>query len=105
MDSQSNTQKNQETGLLPMKLYLIDMDEATKYESSRVQSHFASPSWPFSILVTGKSGSGKTNILANLFLGNKAECIYKNKQGPRGTSYGSRYIACDDLIVCDYHSD
>src|SRR5688572_15769590 len=82
-----------------MKLYLMDMDEATKHESSRIQSHPASPSWPFSMLVTGKSGSGKTNILANLFLDDKAECIYKGKKG------GSRYIACDDLIVCGYHPD
>ena len=52
--------------------------------------------------VIGMSGSGKTNILENLFLGTKAECIYK---GPKGTSYGSRYIACDDLIVCGYHPD
>src|SRR2546423_11611844 len=51
------------------------------------------------MLVNGKSGSVKTNIFANLFLGNKAECIYKGKKG------GSRYIACDDLIVCGYHSD
>src|SRR5256885_3438379 len=99
MHSQSDTQKNQKTGLPPMKLYLMDMDEATKHESSQIQSHLASPSWPFSMLVTGKSGSGKTNILANLFLGNKAECIYKGKKG------GSRYIACDDLIVCGYHPD
>src|SRR5256885_331285 len=97
MHSQSDTQKNQKTGLPPMKLYLMDMDEATKHESSQIQSHPASPSWPFSMPVIGKSESGKTNILANLFLGNKAECIYEGKKG------GSRYIACDDLIVCGYH--
>ncbi len=88
-----------------MKLYLMDIDEATKHESSQIQSHPASLSWPFSMLVTGKSGSGKTNILGNLFLGTKAECICKCKKGPKGTSYGSRYIACDDLIVCSYHPD
>ncbi|EXX57841.1 hypothetical protein RirG_203450 [Rhizophagus irregularis DAOM 197198w] len=55
--------------------------------------------------VIGMSGSGKTNILGNLFLGTKAECICKDKKGPKGTSYGSRYIACDDLIVCGYHPD
>jgi hypothetical protein len=49
--------------------------------------------------VIGMSGSGKTNILANLFLSNKTECICKGIKG------GSRYIACDDLIVCGYHSD
>ena len=46
---------------------------------------------------TGKSGSGKTNLVANLVLGDKGECIYKGKKG------GRRYISCDDLIVCGYH--
>ena len=77
MDFQPDTQKNQKTGLFPMKLYLMDMDEATKHESSRIQSHPASPSWPFRMPVIGMSGSGKTNILGNLFLGTKAECICK----------------------------
>ncbi len=40
---------------------------------------------------------GKTNILKNLFVDDKGECIYKEKKG------GSRYIQCDDLIVCGYH--
>jgi hypothetical protein len=99
MDSRSDMQKNQKTGLPPIKLFLMDMDEVTKHESSQIQSHPASPSWPFSMLVTRKSGSGKTNILANLFLSDKAEYIYKGKKG------GSRYIACNDLIVCGYHPD
>ena len=37
MVSQFDTQKNQKTGLPPMKLRLLDMDEATKYEPSRIQ--------------------------------------------------------------------
>ena len=82
-----------------MKLFLMDMDEANKQIASRCQSHPASPTWPFKMIVTGKSGSGKTNILANLFLGDKAEYIYKGKKG------GRRYISCDDLIVCGYHPD
>src|SRR5688500_14447144 len=49
--------------------------------------------------VTGKSSSGKINILANLFLSNKAECIYKGKKG------NFRYITCDDLIIYGYHPD
>ena len=53
------------------------------------------------MIVTGKSGSGKTNLVANLvfILGHKGECIYKGKKG--GSS--RRYISCDDLIVCGYH--
>ncbi|UZO00485.1 uncharacterized protein OCT59_011616 [Rhizophagus irregularis] len=55
--------------------------------------------WPFSMLVTGRSGSGKTNLLANLVLGNKDEYVQRGKKD------GSRYIKCDDLIVCGYHPD
>ena len=45
-----------------MKLRLLDMDEVTKHESSQNIGHLAMI-WPFSMLVTGRSGSGKTNLL------------------------------------------
>ncbi|CAG8455075.1 8472_t:CDS:2 [Cetraspora pellucida] len=99
MDSQSIIQKNRKKELLPMKLFLMDIDEANKHVASYCQSHPASPTWPFRMIVTGKSRSGKTNILTNLFLSDKAEYIYKEKKG------GRRYISCDDLIVCGYHPD
>ena len=92
-------QKNQKTELLLMKLFLIDMNEATKYMSSQAKGHEASPDCPFSIVVIRKSRTSKTNILANLFLDDIPECIYKGKKG------GSRYIACNNLIVCGYHLD
>ncbi|CAG8761421.1 3166_t:CDS:1, partial [Acaulospora morrowiae] len=56
MDSQSVIQKNRKKELPPMKLYLMDMDEANKYESSRNVGH-PTMAWPFSKLVIGKSGS------------------------------------------------
>ncbi|CAG8820192.1 21032_t:CDS:2, partial [Cetraspora pellucida] len=98
MDSQFVIQKNRKKELPPMKLYLMDMDEATKHESSK-NIGYPAMSWPFSKVFTGKSGTGKTNILRNIFVGNKGECIYKKKKG------GSRYIRCNDLIVCGYHPD
>ena len=98
MHSQSDTQKNQKTGLPPMKLRLLDMDEVTKHESSRNIGHPAM-TWTFAMVVTGKSGTGKTNLLANLVLGDKDEYVQKGEKG------GSRYIRCDDLIICDYHPD
>ncbi|CAB4418758.1 unnamed protein product [Rhizophagus irregularis] len=55
--------------------------------------------WPFRMLVTGSSGTGKTNLLANLVLGDKGEHIHKRIKG------GTRYIRCDDLIICGYHPD
>src|SRR6266542_6938191 len=81
-----------------MKLYLMNMDEATKHELSQNVRHLAI-SWPFAMLVTRRSGTGKTNLLANLVLGDKSEHIQKKRKG------GSRYICCDDLIVCGYHPD
>jgi hypothetical protein len=81
-----------------MKLRLLDMDEVTKHESSRNIGHPAM-TWPFSKLITGKSGSGKTNLLGNLVLGDKDEYVQRGEEG------GSRYIQCDDLIVCGYHPD
>ncbi|CAG8597545.1 1468_t:CDS:2 [Acaulospora morrowiae] len=54
MDSQSDTQKKQKTGLPPMKLRLLDMDEVTKHESSRNVGHPAM-TWTFAMVVTVKS--------------------------------------------------
>src|SRR5947207_13393813 len=93
MHSQSDTQKNQKTELPHMKLRLLDMDEVTKHESSRNVGHPAM-TWTFAMVVTGKSGTGKTNLLANLVLGDKDEYVQKGEKG------GSRYIRCDDLIIC-----
>ena len=53
--------------------------------------------WPFSKIITGKSDTGKTNLIANLITRNKGEHIYKRQKG------GSRYIKCDDLIICNYY--
>ena len=63
-----------------MKLYLMDIDKATKHESSRNVGHLAM-TWPFSMLVTERSSTGKTNLLANLVLGDKSEYIHKERKG------------------------
>ncbi|GES89170.1 hypothetical protein RCL_jg17101.t1 [Rhizophagus clarus] len=79
MHFQSDMQKNQKTGLSPMKLRLLDMDEVTKHESSQNIGHPAM-TWPFSKLVTGKSGSGKINLLGNLILGDKDKYVQEGKR-------------------------
>jgi hypothetical protein len=76
----------------------MDMDKATKHESSRNVGHPAM-SWPFSKVITGKSGTGKTNLSANFVTEDKGKHIYEGQEG------GSRYIKCDDLMVCSYHPD
>ena len=62
-----------------MKLYLMDMDEVTKHESSQNVEHSAM-SWPFARLVTGRSSTGKTNLLVNLILGIKVNTYIKDKK-------------------------
>src|SRR6266480_7418425 len=79
MHFQSDMQKNQKTGLPPIKLRLLDMDEVTKHESSRNIGHPAM-TWTFAMVVTGKSGTGKTNLLANLVLGDKDEYVQKERK-------------------------
>ncbi|CAG8777110.1 19634_t:CDS:2 [Cetraspora pellucida] len=75
-----------------------EKDEATKHESSRNVGHLAM-TWPFSMIVSGRSDTGKTNLLANLVLGDKCKHIYKRQKR------GSRYIRCNNLIVCGYYPD
>jgi len=77
----------------------MDMDKATKHTSSQVKEYEASSDWLFSMLVSGRNSTSKTNILANLVFRDKSKHIYKRQKE------GSRYIRCDDLIVCDYHPD
>jgi hypothetical protein len=51
------------------------------------------------MLVTGRSSSNKTNLLANLIFSDKDKYIQKGKKSR------SRYICCDDLIIYGYHPD
>ncbi len=60
-----------------MKLYLMDMNEITKYILSQVKEYEASPDWPFNMLVFERSDTSKTNILANLVFEDKSKHIYK----------------------------
>ena len=70
-----------------MKLRLLDMDEVTKHELSRNIGHPAM-TWTFSMLVTGRSGSGKTNLLANLVLGDG-----KGRRAQHTLQIGSQPVA------------
>ncbi|PKK55260.1 hypothetical protein RhiirC2_802907 [Rhizophagus irregularis] len=62
------------------------MDEVTKHESSQNVGHPAM-TWTFAMVVTGKSGTGKTNLLANLVLGDKNKYVQKEEKDPRAPYY------------------
>ena len=72
-----------------MELYTRDIDEYTK--DSRQGNRFA-PEWPFRLIVSGSSDSGKTTMIMNLLMGNK-----KIKEN------GERYILCNDVILVGKH--
>ena len=72
-----------------MELYTRDIDEYTK--DSRQGNQFA-PKWPFRLIVSGSSDSGKTTMIINLLMGTK-----KIKEN------GERYILCNDVILVGKH--
>ena len=74
-----------------MDYYTYNIDEYSK--DPRQGNEFA-PIWPFRMLVSGSSDSGKTTMNINLLMGNK-----KLKEG------GERYILCNDVILIAKHLD
>src|SRR4051794_16151754 len=55
------------------------------------------PLWPFRMLISGSSGSGKTNMLVNLLIGDKLESMYHEHD------QGDRYLKCNDIILISKH--
>ncbi|CAG8622628.1 73_t:CDS:2 [Acaulospora morrowiae] len=67
MHSQFDTQKNQKTGLPPMKLRLLDMDEVTKHESFLIQLSFKGLSH-LNLIDKGSSDGLRISITTKCFL-------------------------------------
>ena len=68
-----------------MDFYIRDVDE---YSKDLRQGNKFAPEWPFRMVVSGSSDSGKTTMLMNLLMGNK-----NIKED------GERYICCDDIVL------
>ena len=73
-----------------MDLLNYDKD---KYQPLEQGNKFA-PIWPFRMIVSGSSDSGKTTMIINLLMGNK-----KVKMN------GKRYILCNDIVLIGKHLD
>ena len=81
-----------------MEFFVYNVDEILRKSLEHLKGNKYSPDWPFHMVVTGGSHSGKTNIVINLILGNKLQRMFKGKKR-------DRYIKNDDLILVGKHAE
>ncbi|CAG8505961.1 4231_t:CDS:2 [Cetraspora pellucida] len=90
----SDIQKKSKERTIAEQAYI---DEANKHESIR-NVGYPAMSWPFSKVFTSISGKGKTNIVGNLVLEDKAENIYKgNPKAPYYENIRFKYILSEKI--------
>jgi hypothetical protein len=74
-----------------MDLYIYKKDE---YTSDSKQGNVYAPVWPFRLIVSGSSDSGKTTMIMNLLMGDAT-----------AKEDGSRYILCDAVVLIGRYLD
>src|SRR4051794_39496155 len=81
-----------------MEFFVYNIDEISRKSLEHLKGNKYSPDWPFRMVVTGGSHSGKTNMVINLILGNKLQHMFKGKKE-------DRYIKNDDLILVGKYAE
>ncbi|CAG8540028.1 17663_t:CDS:2, partial [Cetraspora pellucida] len=63
-----------------MPIFVYNIDETSNKSLEQMKGNKYSPDAPFRLLICGGSHSRKTNIVINLILGNKLQCMFKEKK-------------------------